>query len=339
MRLGMIGLGRMGANLVRRLTDGGHECVVYDHNRDAVAALAGEPGVTGVSSTTELAASLSAPRVVWVMVPAGDITAGVIEELAGTLAPGDIVIDGGNSYYRDDLKHSKLLSDNGIHLLDCGTSGGVWGRERGYCLMVGGDRDAFDTAEPIFATVAPGVAAAPRTPGREGEVSQAENGYLYCGPSGAGHFVKMVHNGIEYGMMASIAEGLNILHHANIGKVAQQGDAETAPLSHPEYYQYDIDIEAVTEVWRRGSVIGSWLLDLTAGALQKSPALEEFAGRVSDSGEGRWTVIAAIDEGVPAPVLTTALYARFASRHLFEFGAKVLSAMRKQFGGHDEKAP
>ncbi|WP_125079134.1 phosphogluconate dehydrogenase (NAD(+)-dependent, decarboxylating) [Mycobacterium sp. P7213] len=338
MQLGMIGLGRMGANLVRRIVDGGHECVVYDHNADAVSALATEANTTGVSSLAELAAQLSAPRVVWVMVPAGVITTGVIEELAGTLSAGDIVIDGGNSYYRDDIAHAKLLANKGIHLLDCGTSGGVWGRERGYCLMVGGDRAAFDQAEPIFATVAPGVDAAPRTPGREGEISQAENGYLYCGPSGAGHFVKMVHNGIEYGMMASIAEGLNILHHANIGKQDQQGDAETAPLSNPEFYRYDIDIEQVTEVWRRGSVIGSWLLDLTAGALQKSPALEEFAGRVSDSGEGRWTVIAAIDEGVPAPVLTTALYARFASRQLFEFGAKVLSAMRKQFGGHDEKS-
>ncbi|BBX22714.1 6-phosphogluconate dehydrogenase (decarboxylating) [Mycolicibacter terrae] len=338
MRLGMIGLGRMGANLVRRLVADGHECVVYDHNADAVAALAAETNCTGVSSPAELAANLPTPRVVWVMVPAGSITTGVIEELADTLAAGDIVIDGGNSYYRDDIKHAKLLADKGIRLLDCGTSGGVWGRERGYCLMIGGDRDAFDHAEPIFATIAPGVDAAPRTPGRDGEVSQAENGYLYCGPSGAGHFVKMVHNGIEYGMMASIAEGLNILHHANIGKADQQGDAETAPLSHPEFYQYDIDIPEVTEVWRRGSVIGSWLLDLTASALQKSPALEEFAGRVSDSGEGRWTVIAAIDEGVPAPVLTTALYARFASRHLFEFGAKVLSAMRKQFGGHDEKS-
>lgn len=337
MQLGMIGLGRMGANLVRRLVDDGHDCVVYDHNPDAVAALVGEQNVTGVSSLTELVAKLAGPRVVWVMVPAGDITAGVIEELADALSPGDIVIDGGNTYYRDDIKHAKTLADKGIHLLDCGTSGGVWGRERGYCLMVGGDRAAFDHVEPIFSTIAPGVDAAPRTPGRDGEVSQAENGYLHCGPSGAGHFVKMVHNGIEYGMMASIAEGLNILHHADIGNQEQQRDAETAPLAHPEFYRYDIDIEQVTEVWRRGSVIGSWLLDLTASALQKSPDLEEFAGRVSDSGEGRWTVIAAIDEGVPAPVLTTALYARFASRQLFEFGAKVLSAMRKQFGGHDEK--
>ena len=338
MRLGMIGLGRMGANLVRRLVDGGHECVVYDHNPHAVAALADHAGVTGVASVAELAAKLPTPRVVWVMVPAGDITTGVIDDLAATLTAGDIVIDGGNTYYRDDIKHSKLLSEKGIHLLDCGTSGGVWGRERGYCLMVGGDRAAFDRAEPIFATIAPGVGVAPRTPGCDGEVSQAENGYLYCGPSGAGHFVKMVHNGIEYGMMASIAEGLNILHNANIGSRGDHGgDAETAPLNQPEFYRYDIDVAEVAEVWRRGSVIGSWLLDLTASALRRSPELEEFSGRVSDSGEGRWTVIAAIDEGVPAPVLTAALYSRFASRGLFEFGAKVLSAMRKQFGGHDEK--
>ena len=340
MRLGMIGLGRMGANLVRRLVADGHECVVYDHNSDAVTALAAEVNTTGVASVTELAAKLPAPRVVWVMVPAGAITTGVIEELADTLEAGDIVIDGGNSYYRDDISHAALLSDKGIHLLDCGTSGGVWGRERGYCLMVGGDRAAFDHAEPIFATVAPGVDAAARTPGRDGEISQAEQGYLYCGPSGAGHFVKMVHNGIEYGMMASIAEGLNILRNADIGKREQQGqgDAETAPLTNPEFYQYDIDIPVVTELWRRGSVIGSWLLDLTAIALHQNPDLSEFGGRVSDSGEGRWTSIAAIDEGVPAPVLTSALYSRFASRNLDEFADKALSAMRKQFGGHDEKS-
>ena len=257
--------------------------------------------------------------------------------MATTLDSGDIVIDGGNSYYRDDIRHSKTLSENGIHLLDCGTSGGVWGRERGYCLMIGGDADAFAHAEPIFATVAPGVDAAPRTPGRDGAVAQSEQGYLHCGPSGAGHFVKMVHNGIEYGMMASLAEGLNILRNADVGKHVQEGDAETAPLSDPEFYQYDFDISDVAEVWRRGSVIGSWLLDLTAIALRESPDLKEFSGRVSDSGEGRWTSIAAIDEGVPTPVLTTALQSRFASRQLDDFANKVLSAMRKQFGGHAEK--
>lgn len=337
MQLGMIGLGRMGANIVRRVVNDGHECVVYDHNPDAVKALAGDARITGVSSLRELRDNLAAPRVVWVMVPAGDITTGVIDELATTLESGDIVIDGGNSYYRDDMRHAKTLSDKGIHLLDCGTSGGVWGRDRGYCLMIGGDQEAFKHAEPIFASVAPGVAAAPRTPGRDGEIAQSEQGYLHCGPCGAGHFVKMVHNGIEYGMMAALAEGLNILRNADIGTRIEKGDAETAPLTNPEYYQYNIDIPEVTELWRRGSVIESWLLDLTAIALHESPTLTEFSGRVSDSGEGRWTAIAAIDEGVPAPVLTSALYSRFASRRLDEFADKALSAMRKQFGGHDEK--
>ncbi|WP_343602808.1 phosphogluconate dehydrogenase (NAD(+)-dependent, decarboxylating) [Mycobacterium sp.] len=338
MQLGMIGLGRMGANIVRRLTNDGHDCVVYDHNPDAVTAMAGEDRTTGVSSPAELAEKLATPRVVWVMVPAGDITTAVVADLAKTLQAGDIMIDGGNSYYRDDLVHAKMLAENGIHLLDCGTSGGVWGRERGYCLMIGGDDDAFAHAEPIFASVAPGVDAAPRTPGRDGEVTQAEKGYLHCGAVGAGHFVKMVHNGIEYGMMASLAEGLNILRNADVGTREQDGDAETAPLENPEFYRYDIDIPEVAEVWRRGSVIGSWLLDLTAGALRQSPDLSDFAGRVSDSGEGRWTSIAAIDEGVPAPVLTSALYSRFASRRLDLFADQALSAMRKQFGGHDEKA-
>jgi len=337
MQLGMIGLGRMGANIVRRVTAGGHECVVYDHDTAAVEALANEERTTGVYSVAELAEKLSTPRIVWAMVPAGTITQTVIEGLSDTLEAGDIVIDGGNSYYRDGLRHAKLLGDKGIHLLDCGTSGGVWGRERGYCLMIGGDDYAFAHAEPIFATIAPGVEAAPRTPGRVGEVAEAEKGYLHCGPCGAGHFVKMVHNGIEYGMMASLAEGLSILKNADIGTRVQTGDAETAPLAHPEFYQYKIDIPEVTELWRRGSVIESWLLDLTALALRETPDLTEFVGRVSDSGEGRWTAIAAIDEGVPAPVLTTALYARFASRRLNEYADKALSAMRKQFGGHAEK--
>jgi 6-phosphogluconate dehydrogenase len=327
----------MGANIVRRLVDQGHECVVYDHNPDAVKALVGENKITGVSSLSELVDNLTKPRVVWVMVPAGNITTEAIKELVNTLQSGDIVIDGGNTYYRDDLKHSKALSERGIHLLDCGTSGGVWGRERGYCLMIGGDDQAFAHAEPIFASVAPGVDAAPRTPGRDGKIAQSEKGYLHCGSSGAGHFVKMVHNGIEYGMMASLAEGLNILRNADIGTRVEKGDAETAPLSNPECYQYDFDIADVAEVWRRGSVVGSWLLDLTAIALHESPDLHEFSGHVSDSGEGRWTAIAAIDEGVPAPTLTTALQSRFASRSLDDFANKALSAMRKQFGGHAEK--
>ncbi len=338
MQLGMIGLGRMGSNLVRRLLhEGNHECVVYDANADAVKTLAGE-GATGAASVRDLVAKLTAPRAVWVMVPAGKVTDSVISELAQALESGDVVIDGGNSYYRDDIEHAKLLAAHGIRLLDCGTSGGVWGLERGYSLMIGGDAEAVAQVEPIFAVLAPGVSAADRTPGRDGAVSTAENGYLHCGPSGAGHFVKMVHNGIEYGMMAAIAEGLNILHKANIGaRTSEGGDAETAPLSDPQFYRYDLDLPEVAEVWRRGSVIGSWLVDLSAAALQQSPDLADFTGRVSDSGEGRWTAIAAIEEGVPAPVLTAALDSRFASRHLDEFADKALSAMRKQFGGHDEK--
>src|SRR5271168_1432110 len=337
MQLGMIGLGRMGANIVRRLVDAGHECVVYDHNPDAVKAMAGEDKITGVSSLSELVDKLTKPRVVWVMVPAGDITTEAIKELVNTLQSGDIVIDGGNTYYRDDIRHAQLLSERGIQLLDCGTSGGVWGRERGYCLMIGGDDKAFAHAEPIFASVAPGVEAAPRTPGRDGEVAQSEKGYLHCGSNGGGHFVKMVHNGIEYGMMASLAEGLGVLKAANIGKHTAEIDAETTPLRDPEHYQYDFNLPDVTEVWRRGSVIASWLLDLTAAALIEDPEMVKFGGRVSDSGEGRWTIKAGIDEGVPTPVLTTALYERFSSRGDGDFSNKLLSAMRYEFGGHLEK--
>jgi len=336
MQLGMVGLGRMGANLVRRLMRDGHSCVVFDRNPDVVAALAKE-GATGASSMADFVGKLSAPRAAWVMVPAGEITGRSIEQLAALMEPGDMIIDGGNSYYRDDIARAAELSGRGIHLVDCGTSGGVWGLDRGYCLMIGGEDSVVDHLSPIFATIAPGVDAAPRTPGRTGTPEPAEQGYLHCGPNGAGHFVKMVHNGIEYGMMAAFAEGFNILHNANVGNRKVEGDAETAPLDHPEFYRYDIDTTAVAEVWRRGSVVSSWLLDLTAEAFVRSPDLSEFSGRVSDSGEGRWTSIAAIDEGVPTPVLTNALYSRFASRGLDEFADKVLSAMRKGFGGHDEK--
>jgi 6-phosphogluconate dehydrogenase len=336
MELGIVGLGRMGANMARRLMRDGHKIVAHDVNPDATAALAGE-GAEGVSSLEELAAKLSAPRSVWVMVPAGEITEKTVEGVAAVLDSGDAIVDGGNSYYRDDIRRAAKVGEQGIDYVDCGTSGGVFGLERGYCLMIGGPERAVERLDPIFASLAPGVAAAERTPGRDGAVSPAENGYLHCGPNGAGHFVKMVHNGIEYGVMAAYAEGLNILKNANAGKVQREADAETAPLDHPEYYQYDLDLPEVTEVWRRGSVIGSWLLDLTAASMQESPDLSGFAGRVSDSGEGRWTSIAAIDEGVPAPVLTAALYERFASRGNDEFADQVLSAMRKQFGGHDEK--
>jgi len=337
VQLGMIGLGRMGADIVRRLMREGHECVVYDRDSAAVDKLQGE-GATGVGSLEDLAAKMTAPRAVWVMVPAGDVTTGVIEELASILDADDIVVDGGNTYYRDDLKHAQTLAQRGIRHLDCGTSGGVFGRERGYCLMLGGEAEAVAHLRPIFETLAPGVDSAPRTPGcATTPVAEEEKGYLHCGPSGAGHFVKMIHNGIEYGMMASLAEGLNILRNADIGTRMQTGDAETAPLSNPEYYRYDIDTAAVAELWRRGSVISSWLMDLTAIALHESPDLAGFRGSVSDSGEGRWTSIAAIDEGVPAPVLTTALYSRFSSRRLDDFADRALSAMRKQFGGHAEK--
>ncbi len=336
MELGMVGLGRMGANIVRRLMRDGHTCVVYDVNPDSVSTLVAE-GAEGASSLQELASKMAPPRAVWVMVPAGEITDKTVHAVADALSSGDAIIDGGNSYYRDDIRHSEEFAERGIDFIDCGTSGGVFGLDRGYCLMIGGPDGAVERLDPIFATVAPGVDSAERTPGRGGDPDPAENGYLHCGPSGAGHFVKMVHNGIEYGIMAAYAEGLNILKNANAGKVERTADAETAPLDHPEYYQYDIDIPEVAEVWRRGSVVGSWLLDLTAAALQESPDLSEFSGRVSDSGEGRWTSIAAIEEGVPAPVLISALNERFSSRDLDEFGDKVLSAMRKQFGGHDEK--
>ena len=332
----MVGLGRMGANMARRLMRDGHRLVVYDVNPDAVSELAGE-GAEGASSLADLASKLSAPRSVWVMVPAGEITEKTVEEVAAALDPGDAIVDGGNSYYRDDIRRAAKLREREIDFVDCGTSGGVFGLDRGYCLMIGGPDGAVQRLDPVFASLAPGVEAAERTPGRSGDPGPAENGYLHCGPNGAGHFVKMVHNGIEYGVMAAYAEGLNILKNANAGKVQREADAETAPMEQPEYYQYDLDLPEVTEVWRRGSVIGSWLLDLTAASMQESPDLAEFAGRVSDSGEGRWTSIAAIDEGVPAPVLTTALYERFASRGLDDFADKVLSAMRKQFGGHDEK--
>jgi 6-phosphogluconate dehydrogenase len=337
LQLGMIGLGRMGANLVRRLMRDGHECVVYDVDAEAIAELAGE-GATAAASLQELVAELEPPRAAWIMVPAGYVQ-GTLDELAELMDAGDAIIDGGNSYYRDDIDRAAALAPKGLDYLDVGTSGGVFGLERGFCLMIGGPDEAVQRLDPIFATIAPGVDAAERTPGRGGEATPAENGYLHCGPTGAGHFVKMVHNGIEYGVMAAYAEGLNVIANADIGKREHEIDAETAPVRDPQYYPYDIDVADVAEVWRRGSVIASWLLDLTASALQESPTLEGFGGRVSDSGEGRWTLHAAIDEGVPAPVLSTALYERFASRDEDEFANKILSAMRKQFGGHDEKPP
>jgi 6-phosphogluconate dehydrogenase len=335
-QLGMVGLGRMGSNLVRRLMRDGHDCVVYDVNPDTIKQLEGE-GAAGASSLKELAEKLDGPRAVWIMVPAGDITESTVKEVAEVLEKGDAIIDGGNSYYRDDMRRSEMVGERGIDYIDCGTSGGVFGLDRGFCLMIGGPDEAVERLDPIFKTIAPGMESAVRTPGRSGDPDSAEHGYLHCGPSGAGHFVKMVHNGIEYGVMAAYAEGLNILKHANAGKVEREADAETAPLEHPEYYQYDLDVPQIAEVWRRGSVISSWLLDLTAASLAESGDLSDFAGRVSDSGEGRWTSIAAIDEGVPADVLTTALYERFSSRNLDDFANRVLSAMRYQFGGHAEK--
>ncbi len=336
MQLGMVGLGRMGANIVRRLMRAGHDCVVFDVDAHAVEALEGE-GATGARSLDDFVAQLTAPRAAWVMVPAGEVTDKTIGELGKRLEADDVVIDGGNSHYRADIAHAKALSERGIHHVDVGTSGGVWGLERGYCLMIGGEDQVVDRLRPIFEAIAPGVDAAERTPGRKGDPAPSEHGYLHCGPNGAGHFVKMVHNGIEYGAMASLAEGLNILRNADAGSTRQADDAETAPLEDPQFYRYDIDLKEVAEVWRRGSVIGSWLLDLTAAALLESPTLEGFSGRVSDSGEGRWTAVAAIEEGVPAPTLATALFSRFGSRDLDHFANQVLSAMRKQFGGHSEK--
>jgi 6-phosphogluconate dehydrogenase len=336
MQLGMVGLGRMGANIVRRLMRGGHECVVYDVNPDAVKELEKE-GASGARSLDEFVEKLDKPRAAWIMVPAA-FAGDTVSELASRMEKGDIVIDGGNSYYRDDIERAKELAPKGVYYVDVGTSGGVFGLERGFCLMIGGDGQPVKQLDPIFRAIAPGIEAAPRTRGRAGEPSAAEQGYLHCGPPGAGHFVKMVHNGIEYGIMAAYAEGFNILRHANVGK--QDGltaDAETAPLRDAQYYQYDIDVAGVAELWRRGSVVASWLLDLTASALATSPDLEGFAGRVSDSGEGRWTVLAAVDEGVPANVLTTALYERFSSRGEADFADQLLSAMRKEFGGHVER--
>ncbi|MEO8502828.1 MAG: phosphogluconate dehydrogenase (NAD(+)-dependent, decarboxylating) [Acidobacteriota bacterium] len=335
MQLGMIGLGRMGANMVRRLMRGGHECVVYDRSADAVAALVKE-GAVGASSPADLLAKLAAPRAVCLMVPAGVVDS-AIAGLEPALVSGDILIDGGNSYYHDDISRAKRLAAKGIHYIDCGTSGGVFGLDRGYCLMIGGENEVVKHLEPIFATLAPGPGTIERTPGREKLGGTAELGYLHCGPNGAGHFVKMVHNGIEYGLMAAYAEGLNILQHANVGKGNQAADAETTPLRNPEHYQYDFNLADIAEVWRRGSVVASWLLDLTAASLAGSPQLEEFGGRVSDSGEGRWTLAAANDEAVPAHVLAAALFERFASRGEADFANRVLSAMRFQFGGHAEK--
>jgi 6-phosphogluconate dehydrogenase len=334
MQLGMVGLGRMGANLVRRLMRDGHRCVVYDLDADAVRELAGE-GAVGATSFEDLVAKLETPRAVWLMLPAA-VVGPTLDELAGLLEPDDTVIDGGNSFYRDDIARAKRLAAKRLHYVDCGTSGGVWGLERGYCLMIGGDDAAVQRLDPVFRTIAPGTGSAEPTPSRTRN-GTAPDGYLHCGPSGAGHFVKMIHNGIEYGMMGAIAEGLSIIRHANVGMKGRATDAETAPLRDPEAYQYDIDVAEVAEVWRRGSVVGSWLVDLIADALARSPQLDGFEGRVSDSGEGRWTVDAAIDESVPAPVITSALIERFESRGLGHFTDAALSAMRSEFGGHAEK--
>jgi len=335
MELGMIGLGRMGSNMVQRLLRAGHHCVVYDLHSEAVQALVKE-GAVGANSPEDFASKLKAPRTVWMMVPAAAVDA-TLTAILPFLNADDVIIDGGNSYYHDDIRRATELKLKGIHYVDAGTSGGVWGSERGYCLMIGGEDAVVQRIDPIFSALAPNIDSAPRTPGREKTGGTAEHGYLHCGPSGAGHFVKMVHNGIEYGMMAAYAEGLNILRHANVGKQQRTADAETTPLRNPEHYLYDLNIADIAEVWRRGSVISSWLLDLAALSLLDSPDLAKFAGRVSDSGEGRWTIAAAIDESVPAPVLSAALYERFSSRGEDDFAEKVLSALRYQFGGHDEK--
>ena len=336
MQLGMVGLGRMGANMVRRLMEGGHECVVFDKNPQTRDAMAGE-GAIAAASPQQMVDRLAGPRCIWMMVPAG-VVEDTVSAFSPLLASGDILVDGGNSYYKDDMARSKALEQDGIRYLDVGTSGGVWGRDRGYCMMIGGDAGAVEHLDPVLKTLSPSVDSAPRTPGRENAGGTAEHGYLHCGPSGAGHFVKMVHNGIEYGVMASYAEGLNILRHAGVGRNGRTVDAETAPLRNPEDYQFDLNLADITEVWRRGSVIASWLLDLTAEALLKDPHLDSFTGRVSDSGEGRWTINAAIDESVPTPVLSSALFQRFSSRDQAEFADKVCSAMRKEFGGHVERA-
>ncbi|MBX3277174.1 MAG: decarboxylating 6-phosphogluconate dehydrogenase [Acidobacteria bacterium] len=336
MQLGMIGLGRMGANMVRRLMRNGHECVVFDMSAASVAQLASE-GATGAESLSDFIGKLKPPRAVWLMVPAGVVDR-ALHDLAAHLESGDIVIDGGNSYYIDDIRRATELKEKGIHYVDVGTSGGVWGLERGYCLMIGGENEVVAHLDPIFRTLAPGRGEIERTPGRDKVGGTAEEGYLHCGPNGAGHFVKMVHNGIEYGIMAAYAEGLNILEHADVGQQGRTIDAETTPLRDPEHYQYNFNLPDITELWRRGSVVASWLLDLTAIALLKQPGLENFTGQVADSGEGRWTITAAIDEGVPAPVLSAALYQRFSSRGEEDFSNKVLSAMRFEFGGHVERA-
>jgi len=335
MQIGMIGLGRMGAGMVRRLLRGGHECVVYDTSAEHVSSLSGE-GAIGASSLEDFVEKLHEPRAIWLMVPAA-VVDNSLNDLAPLIKADDIIIDGGNSYYIDDIRRAKALLSRGIHYVDVGTSGGVWGMDRGYCLMIGGETEVVAQLEPIFKSLAPGRGDIARTPGRDKSSSTAEDGYLHCGPSGAGHFVKMVHNGIEYGLMAAYAEGLNILHHANVGKRDHAVDAETTPLRHPEHYQYDFNLTDIAELWRRGSVIASWLLDLTASALLKQPDLRTFSGRVSDSGEGRWTIAAAIEESAPAPVLSAALYQRFTSRGEEDFANRVLSALRFEFGGHVEK--